>query len=116
MNTSSTASTIARPVLSSYREAAALFDRIAYGRALVATMNRRHQSYRQVARAIDVSPSKLCRIGRGKSIPDVETYLRINAWLADGFAIHLAEQDTVSEFPGPTAIVRFPAAEHGVNA
>lgn len=70
---------------------APLFDLAEYSLAVRLKLARQDQSYRQAAPDVGVSPATLHRIARGRGVPDVESYLRVNRWLAVRRA--LQEQD-----------------------
>lgn len=55
------------------------FDPQRFGARVLAQMGPR--SFRDVAKDVGVSSATLNRVARGKS-PDVQTYLRISAWLS----------------------------------
>lgn len=58
-----------------------LYERDGLPAAVKAEMDRRGISFRTLAGEADVSPATAHRVVAGKP-PDIETYLRLKAWLA----------------------------------
>ena len=59
-----------------------LYDRVGLDDKVWREICRRGMSYRELAQEAAISPATAHRVVQGRR-PDVETYLRLQAWLAD---------------------------------